>query len=204
MHDSMASRKDVKYSPYNEAQRAELRNLVASFLASPPNSDSIEPLDLMSVRHMREILMCCRELHNNGSGGGSGATRAVSASARGVDSGAPGENKSHNSVIDGARAAAAAAMAAAAAADAGSRDFVGEDDAESTGQAGGVGVAPDDARPSTESDAPEAGGGAAVMERLLSMQQQSDSGGNGQTLPADSMSPKDRYVFIVDIKFCQS
>lgn len=75
MHDAMAGRKDVVYAPYNDAQRTDLTAMVRTFLTSQGPSDSIEPLQLISVRHMREILYCCRELYStaaaaNGGGGG--------------------------------------------------------------------------------------------------------------------------------------
>lgn len=65
MHDAMASRAGVSYSPYSDTQRAELRARVQDFLMGPEagaaaGQDSIEPLELHSLRHMREILLACR------------------------------------------------------------------------------------------------------------------------------------------------
>ena len=181
MHDSMAARKDVSYAPYNERQRADLKAMVTDFLFSPGTLDSIEPLELLSVRHMREILFCCREISassggsipRGGAAGGGGAS-----SSNGVGTGAP-----HMAVLDGARAMAAAAVAAAAAARSAAEDgqhYVGDED---TVQAGGVGIAPDDARPdppiSGDSGDVEPGGGSAVVERMLAMQLGGPSQGGG-------------------------
>ncbi|GAX77459.1 hypothetical protein CEUSTIGMA_g4903.t1 [Chlamydomonas eustigma] len=170
MHDSMASRKNVAYGPYSDAQRAELKALVSTFLSAPNmgQSDSIEPLELISVRHMKEILRCCKEVYLDAASSSNGRSR--------IDSSLSNE-ASTSYVPNGARAAAAATE--------NGLNYVGEEEAGGGGglagwQSGGVGVAPDFARPEQadgEVSSPGAikvqpGGGMAVVDRLLAMQLQ--------------------------------
>ncbi len=76
MHDAMAMRSGVSYSAYSDTQRAELRSRVLDFLmgvgggseaataaaagTAGAGAESIEPLELHSLRHMKEILFACR------------------------------------------------------------------------------------------------------------------------------------------------
>lgn len=72
MHDAMAMRGGISYSAYSDTQRAELRTRVLDFLmgvgssgeaaAAAPGvaAENIEPLELHSLRHMKEILFACR------------------------------------------------------------------------------------------------------------------------------------------------
>lgn len=57
MHDAMAGRQagQVTYGPYTPQQREMLREQVAAFLAPGAPEDSIEPIELMSLRHIREV-----------------------------------------------------------------------------------------------------------------------------------------------------
>lgn len=106
---------------------------IQAFLAS--HEESIDPLELISVRHMREILYCVRELY-------------CSNSAQHAQQGAPQQQQQP---VDRS-AAVAAAAAAAAAAMSGDDDGVGDvvDGAgglPGASQAAAFGVAPEDARP---------------------------------------------------------
>ncbi|EFJ44765.1 Kif9 kinesin [Volvox carteri f. nagariensis] len=88
MHDAMAMRSGMQYTPYNAAQRGELRSRVLDFLmadggdaggAGPGGVESIDPLELHSLRHMREILLACRV---GAAGGGLGWKDRVSSVIR--------------------------------------------------------------------------------------------------------------------------
>ena len=64
MYDAMSSRGSVQYDPYTPTQRRELRQQVSDFFAQREAApESIEPLEILSVRHVTEILLQCRELY---------------------------------------------------------------------------------------------------------------------------------------------
>ncbi|KAG2499144.1 hypothetical protein HYH03_002727 [Edaphochlamys debaryana] len=85
MHDAMAMRSNVQYTPYSDVQRTELRSRVMDFLMGEgagaasgpggPGAESIEPLELHSLRHMREILLACRHLYREALRSGGTAPR---------------------------------------------------------------------------------------------------------------------------------
>lgn len=58
MHDSLTDRHQINYAPYTEAQRQEVRQQVQQFLASP--ADGLDPLQLLSLRHITEILSAAK------------------------------------------------------------------------------------------------------------------------------------------------
>lgn len=62
MYDVMAGRSpDTSYAPYTESQRAHVRCLVNQFLESPElTPTSLAPLQLNSMRQMRETLYACK------------------------------------------------------------------------------------------------------------------------------------------------
>ncbi|GMH35911.1 hypothetical protein BSKO_03779 [Bryopsis sp. KO-2023] len=64
MHDSFAGRSRTEYRPYNEKQRQMLREQVHGFLESD-DVESIAPLELLSLRHMQEVLRMCKVLHKD-------------------------------------------------------------------------------------------------------------------------------------------
>lgn len=56
MHNSLAERSTVQYDPYTAEQRGELRAQVQRFLEDERLvAGSVEPLELTSLRHMREV-----------------------------------------------------------------------------------------------------------------------------------------------------
>lgn len=65
MHDSFSNRSGVKYDAYSEQQRSDLRSQVLQFLESDggPAGESIDPIELTSLRHVREVLLQCRHLY---------------------------------------------------------------------------------------------------------------------------------------------
>lgn len=64
MYDAMSNRAGVCYDPYTPSQRRELREQVVAFFDAEESApDSISPLSIISVRHVREILLQCRELY---------------------------------------------------------------------------------------------------------------------------------------------
>eukprot|EP00854_Cymbomonas_tetramitiformis_P012243 gene12243-14456_t len=64
MHDSFSSRSGVSYDKYSEGQRVELRSMVKIFLEETVGiPDSVDPLEMTSLRHMKEILFQCRHLY---------------------------------------------------------------------------------------------------------------------------------------------
>lgn len=68
MHDAMANRSGVTYGPYTQQQREQLRTRVLDFLngassesaASSAYDAPLEPLELSSLRHVREVLYAAR------------------------------------------------------------------------------------------------------------------------------------------------
>jgi kinesin family member 6/9 len=76
MHDMMSNRRDVVYEPYNTSQRGQVREQVRAFLADPgdpENPDSIAPLQILSVRHVREIMFAFRYVYRDDDRGPKGA-----------------------------------------------------------------------------------------------------------------------------------
>ncbi|KAG2446184.1 hypothetical protein HXX76_000777 [Chlamydomonas incerta] len=208
MHDAMAMRSGVSYSPYSDTQRSELRTRVLDFLmgvgsggeaaaAAGPGAaaDNIEPLELHSLRHMKEILLACRHLykdalHRSGPGPGSSASSAAAAGGGGSSfpaapaSARPMSGSSPSGPAAGGGAAAARRLSGTGNGSAGARDknwqeySGGADAAAGVGKAdglGGAGVAPDAARPSSSSGGDD--GGSGLAERLLSQQ---NAGGSGR------------------------
>ena len=60
MHDALTDRHQISYGQYSEAQKAEVRAQVAQFLQGDSSSDSLDPLQLISLRHVREVLLAAR------------------------------------------------------------------------------------------------------------------------------------------------
>lgn len=60
MHDSLTERHQISYGPYTEAQKAEVAAQVQAFLQSQEAPDSIAPLQLLSLRHMKEVLFAAK------------------------------------------------------------------------------------------------------------------------------------------------
>lgn len=67
MHDAMANRSGVMYGPYTQQQREQLRGRVQDFLSGTAADGAaavydapLEPLELSSLRHVREILYATR------------------------------------------------------------------------------------------------------------------------------------------------
>ncbi|PNW77229.1 hypothetical protein CHLRE_10g427750v5 [Chlamydomonas reinhardtii] len=210
MHDAMAMRGGISYSAYSDTQRAELRTRVLDFLmgvgssgeaaAAAPGvaAENIEPLELHSLRHMKEILFACRHLyrealHGLGPGPGHGSGSMVAAGGGGgggssfppAPTGArPVSGSSTSGPAAGGGAAAARRLSGTGNGSAGARDKnwqeysgAGGDAAPGVGKAdglGGAGVAPDAARPGSSSGGDDAGSGLA--ERLLSQQATGSSG----------------------------
>ena len=72
MYDAMSNRAGVTYDPYTADQKQQLKAQVLEFFTNT-NADvsmgSIEPLQFLSVRHMTETLLVCRELYQEARGG---------------------------------------------------------------------------------------------------------------------------------------
>eukprot|EP00899_Mesostigma_viride_P022312 jgi/Mesvir1/3265/Mv16400-RA.1 len=69
MHDAFSNRTGVSYAAYSDAQRTELGRQVAAFLRSEASADdplSVAPLELSSIRHVKEILLACRRIFKAG------------------------------------------------------------------------------------------------------------------------------------------
>lgn len=60
MHDSLTERHQISYGPYTNAQKAEVAAQVQAFLQSQEAPDSIAPLQLLSLRHMKEVLFAAK------------------------------------------------------------------------------------------------------------------------------------------------
>lgn len=60
MHDSLTERHQISYGPYTDAQKAEVAAQVQAFLQSQEAPDSIAPLQLLSLRHMKEVLCAAK------------------------------------------------------------------------------------------------------------------------------------------------
>ena len=60
MHDALTDRHQISYGQYSEAQKAEVRAQVTQFLQEDSSSDSLDPLQLISLRHVREVLLAAR------------------------------------------------------------------------------------------------------------------------------------------------
>jgi len=60
MHDSLTERHQITYSQYTDAQKAEVSSQVQAFLQSEDSPDSIAPLQLVSLRHMKEVLIAAK------------------------------------------------------------------------------------------------------------------------------------------------
>ena len=60
MHDSLTERHQISYALYTDAQKAEVAAQVQAFLQSQEAPDSIAPLQLLSLRHMKEVLFAAK------------------------------------------------------------------------------------------------------------------------------------------------
>lgn len=60
MHDALTDRHQISYGQYSEAQKADVRAQVTQFLQGESSSDSLDPLQLISLRHVREVLLAAR------------------------------------------------------------------------------------------------------------------------------------------------
>lgn len=144
MHDAIAGRSSAQYSPYSAAQRAQLRGQVLQFLQAGDSSEgdgssSIEPLQLLSVRHMLEMLAMCKTLYREHGvhGHSSSAAGTAGRSTAGVGSSTGGRQQREQHVGPG---------------------YVGDVEDDSASQSGGVGVAPDDCRPGSVPTSEEGAG----------------------------------------------
>jgi hypothetical protein len=179
LHDAIAGRSGLQYTPYSAAQRAQLRGQVLRFLqAEPPGEQqqvgpsAIEPLELLSVRHMLEVLALCRELYRGaGAGAGAGAGPGGGQPLRHYSSSASvGSQQQHDEQQHGQQQQQQQQQhqhqhqqqqqhqqhSTAA-------RYVGDVEGDDASQSGGVGVAPDDCRPGSVpgADACEHAGGPA-------------------------------------------
>lgn len=155
MHDAMAGRQagSVAYGPYTPHQRQLLQEQVAAFLAPGTLEDTIEPLELLSLRHIKEVLLCVKSMYRARVAGlpvvGVGAARVAEGVASPSASPAVGaaagsaEGPAPSRPLSSGPGGSAGSQASA-----GSAGGVG--DISAGAQAGGVGVAPDDARPGPE------------------------------------------------------
>lgn len=62
MHDSLTERHQITYGQYTDAQKAEVSAQVQAFLQSQDSPDTIAPLQLVSLRHMKEVLFAAKVL----------------------------------------------------------------------------------------------------------------------------------------------
>ena len=60
MHDSLTERHQITYGQYTDAQKTEVAAQVQAFLQSQEAPDSIVPLQLVSLRHMKEVLYAAK------------------------------------------------------------------------------------------------------------------------------------------------
>jgi len=78
LYDSLAAERnaeDGRYNPYSSEQRSALREQALAFLERPlPGAgDALDPLEMLSARHVREALLACRVLwQERGAAGASG------------------------------------------------------------------------------------------------------------------------------------
>lgn len=134
LHDMMAGRTGVEYTPYSEPRRAELRSLVARYLSGSRDSDSLEPLQIVSLRHVREIMYACKCLFHDRP---QGPPEDPPAAAPHLGNGAAAAH---------GQAAVSSTSTTAPLHDKDWHEYVGDDGGEHV-QSGGVGVAPEGARP---------------------------------------------------------
>jgi kinesin family protein 6/9 len=167
MHDQMANRRDVAYGPYSEKQRQTLSKQVHQFLSSPSSESSIEPLELMSLRHVREILFCARDLYQK-KGGGAGSY--------------PSEKQDAPLPPAISAAVRAAAAAAAKGVELSDADCVGEEDGPSHYAL----AAPDHARPEVAIE-------GALSLSSPPPPKASSSHLSSPSTPSKSGPPKDRH-----------
>lgn len=82
---SSAPRSRTSYEPYTEVQKLELRGTVLDFLTRTDarRNDDVDPLELPSLRHIREVLFQCRDLYQAkpGPGQAGGAANSTRSSA---------------------------------------------------------------------------------------------------------------------------
>lgn len=68
MHDSLTERHGIIYGPYDDAQKSQVQADVQAWLQSHEPADSIAPLQLISLRHIKEVLyaakVCCCTLYS--------------------------------------------------------------------------------------------------------------------------------------------
>lgn len=183
MHDSLVGRTPVMYSAYSDAQRQQLREQVLAFL-SQDSLDSVEPLELLSLRHMREILFSVKavfkEMRSSARSGAVasslsvvippnvqvvGGGRPLTYSRSSNDGQQPGSSHYPTTSTNGHHPTTSTPPmhpTSAGSAGSGSR--------RSSGSGGVSGGAEEAAGPRPPSPSP-----AAVMERYLAMQQQQDT-----------------------------
>jgi len=153
MHDQLVGRTTQTYVRYAREQRLTLRSQVQAFLDRPPRGrgaaaleatgdvdddadDDLDPIEMLSLRHVRECLVQCRALYRAQGRELEEARAALSAAgtSAGIASIASSPTK----------AAGAASMDGEKAAD--SANAVGDSDVPDA-YAAALGGAPDDARP---------------------------------------------------------
>ncbi|GIL43450.1 hypothetical protein Vafri_920 [Volvox africanus] len=228
MHDAMVMRSGVQYTPYNETQRTELRTRVLDFLMADPSAvpggasgggtvaaDSIEPLELHSLRHMKEILLACKHLYREAMRtaplgmagtvalGVSGPGAASRESATGVHPQAQRPSSAGSSTAPGGSLSTAAAPAGRRPSGTGN-GVGGHGITEGPGvgkveRLGGAGMAPDDARPGSMGSIEDGGGGSSLAERLLSQQGTGTSAAAAGMASAGVVAP-DRLTALEDYK----
>jgi len=80
MHDQMVQGDSKCYAPYSADQQRLLKEQLSSFFAAPASERDLRPLELPSVRHMREVLYAARALYQELEGRCSAADARVSGS----------------------------------------------------------------------------------------------------------------------------
>ena len=60
MHDSLTERHGIVYEPYGDVQKAQVQADVQAWLQSDDALDSIAPLQLVSLRHIKEVLFAAK------------------------------------------------------------------------------------------------------------------------------------------------
>ncbi|KAL0031522.1 hypothetical protein WJX77_005047 [Trebouxia sp. C0004] len=103
MHDSLTERHQITYGQYTDAQKAEVSVQVQAFLQSEDVPDSIAPLQLVSLRHMKEVLIAAKALYRQVSAQSAGTPAAEQMSEKeGVSAQSPPvTSTSHADVIEG-------------------------------------------------------------------------------------------------------
>lgn len=60
MHDSLTERHGIIYGAYGDVQKAQVQADVQAWLQSSDPPDSIAPLQLVSLRHIKEVLYAAK------------------------------------------------------------------------------------------------------------------------------------------------